>query len=176
MSKSVLDVLLEGPNTIKTIAQKSGLSESRVREIVKATDNVETRKDGAKAAEFWIEPSTADRCPECDAGPDEQELAGESGTFLGGCYTCQKCGTTYNAITKETLKIAPDKSSKKRTVLNPQYKIVAKTEAVAKAGGVLTYDRENRKWVITMPKQDPIRLTAKEFSEHTPETIVKLAN
>jgi ssDNA-binding Zn-finger/Zn-ribbon topoisomerase 1 len=109
-------------------------------------------------------------CPLCGA-TDGQEPAGAEGTFLGSAKTCGTCGKTYNIHSGEEVTMPAKGAKAKRTPLNPQYKINAKCEAATAAKGQLVFDKEARQWVLTKKGMDPVRMTAKEFSIETPETI-----
>lgn len=175
---TIIEVLAQGPATVKAIAEATNLSDSRVREVLKKIPNVESRKDGTAPAEFWIEAGEeepagtepTDTCPLCKSHAD-QAPAGAEGTFLGACKTCSDCGKTYNAVTGKELRDNPS-SRTKRAPLNPQYKIQAKTQALEAAGGKLTFDKASRQWIVTKADGAIHRLTAKQFSELSPETIV----
>jgi hypothetical protein len=112
-----------------------------------------------------------DGCPLCGS-TEPQTQAGPDGTFLGAARTCSNCGKTYNVLTKDEITMQPKAEKAKRTPLNPQYKIVEKVDAVKAAGGKLVYERESRQWVLTKAKHDPKRMTAKEFSLETADTLV----
>jgi hypothetical protein len=115
-------------------------------------------------------------CPLCNGVPAVQTPAGAEGTFLGAANTCGSCGKTYNRFTGEEVTMPAKADKPKRTPLNPQYKIRLKTDAAQAAGGKLLFDKEARQWVLTKKGKDPIRMTAKEFSVETAETITaKLA-
>lgn len=172
------------PMTVKEIAAEIGKSESRTRELLKADqDKILCKKDDVGRNVFWIdkaagatddadlvgEPITA--CPFCEAAED-QTPAGPEGSFLGAARTCGNCGKTYNQFSGEEVKNMPDKKAAKRKPLNPQYKINAKVDAVAAAGGKLAFDKEGRQWVLTKRGKDPKRMTAQEFANETPETLV----
>ncbi|HVJ71216.1 MAG TPA: hypothetical protein VM531_06880, partial [Sphingomicrobium sp.] len=94
------------------------------------------------------------------------------GEFLGAAKTCSACNRTYNVHSREEITMPTPTAKGKRKPLNPQYKIDAKTAAVKDAGGKLTFDRESRQWVLHLKGKDPIRMTAKEFANETPESIV----
>lgn len=120
-------------------------------------------------------PEGASTCPLCNSTAD-QTPAGPEGSFLGAANTCSECGKTYNRFTREEITMPAKGDKPKRTPLNPQYKIRLKTEAAEAAGGKLTYEREGRTWLLTKKGKDAIRMTAKEFSVETAETITaKLA-
>ncbi len=189
---TINEVLVSGPRTVKQIALETQLSESRVREVIKNLgDKIETRKDGASAAEFWMEPEegrdetptapaihavedlgsqTSPTCPMCGSS-STQEPAGEEGTYMGAFLKCPECKKVYHSMTGKELEI-PETRKAKRVPLNPQYKINAKVAAVTEAGGTLTYDKATRLWTVALG-DNTREMTAKEFSEETPETIVK---
>lgn len=175
-------ILALGPQTVKTIAERAELSESRVRELIKKEPGVKSEKVGSAPATFWTEtPSGVEAmlgegdgpsCPLCGS-KEAQNPAGEEGSFLGACNTCSSCGETYNAITGKVLRDNPA-AKPKRVPLNPQYKIAAKVEAMEKEGGSVVFDRGARQWLVTSKAGELHRLTAKQFAGLTPETIVQL--
>ncbi len=192
------------PTNVKELARLTGRSQTWVRtELKKHVAEIKCRKDTSGQNVFWIErvknspETTVEPTPEPEAtvtpdpeiearsdGPDAphcplchstepQAPAGEEGTFLGACNTCPDCGKTYNAITGQEVKDAPKKG--KRTILNPQYKIRAKTEAVEAAGGQVQFDKADRAWLIHSANgKDVTPLTAQEFANHTPETLAEM--
>lgn len=178
--------LLAGPLTVKELAAMIGKSESRTRELLKADqDTIKCKKNDAGTNVFWLDPEPAAegeamqdegdallRCPLCQS-TENQAPAGPEGSFLGSVRTCSDCGGSYNIHTNEEVEVPAKTEKGKRKPLNPQYKINLKTEAVQKAGGKLAYDREAREWVLTKKGKDPKRMTAKEFSLETEETLVK---
>lgn len=169
-----------GPSTVKDLAGHTGLSESRIRELLKKFPDLKSEKGGTAPAVYSLPDPVEARgtqaepakvtCPLCGSEA-EQTSAGEEGSFLGACRTCSDCGKTYNAITGKELVDNPAENGKRKP-LNPQYKIVAKTEALEAAGGKLTFDKASRQWIVTKADGAIFRLTAKQFSELTPETIV----
>jgi len=194
-----------GPISAKNLARLHSKSESRMREILKQHQTeIQCKKDTAGVNVFWLpaevteepteepleeaqaiaeeqglvtQPSTTpeDACPLCGSTADQPQ-AGPEGSFLGAARTCSTCGKTYNAFSREEVTMPAKADKAKRTPLNPQYKIRLKTDAAEAAQGKLIFDREARQWVLTKKGKDPIRMTAKEFSVETAETITaKLA-
>jgi hypothetical protein len=178
--QNLMNALADGPQTVKDLAAELGLSDSRIRELLKKVEGVQTAKAGSAPATFWLdqapEPShpmpdlNGDTCPLCGSSA-EQVVAGEEGSFLGACRTCPDCGETYNAITGKALPDNPA-AKPKRKPLNPQYKIELKTKALEDTGGKLSFDKASRQWIVTKGNGDIYRLSAKEFSKLTPETVV----
>lgn len=109
-------------------------------------------------------------CPLC-ASTSDQVQAGPEGSFLGSAKTCSDCGRTYNAHTGEEVEMPAKAEKTKRTPLNPQYKINAKIDAAKAAGGKLVYDKATREWVLSKGKNELRRMSAKDFSVETAETI-----
>lgn len=127
------------------------------------------------AREVGVKQALADgMCPFCHA-TEGQTQAGPEGTFLGAALTCGTCAKTYNKFTGDEIKVPAKTEKAKRQPLNPQYKINAKQDAVKEAGGKLVFEREAREWVLT-GKGVVVRMTAKEFSVETPETLVTKLN
>jgi hypothetical protein len=197
----LLAILMEkwGEFTVKELAQSASLSESRVREVLKEIQGIKT--DGARPAKFWVEtpmdedgldtetptetPMDEDGpdtetwdypgCPFCSAPNCSLTAAGPEGTFLGdSVYLCHECGRAHHIFTKEEVNLPGSKTGKGkgRRILNPQYKINAKIEAVKAVGGTLEYDRPIRTWWMTLPGKQPVKLSSREFSTLTPETLI----
>lgn len=140
-----------------------------------AEDAAQVDKTPAHSTSSAALLAVATTCPLCNSTAD-QTPAGPEGSFLGAADTCSECGKTYNRFTREEITMPARGDKPKRTPLNPQYKIRLKTEAAEAAGGKLTYEREGRTWLLTKRGKDAIRMTAKEFSVETAETITaKLA-
>jgi hypothetical protein len=118
-------------------------------------------------------PENADTkgsCPLCESTTD-QIRAGDTG-FLAAALTCPDCGGTYNEFTgKEIVALKAQGDKPKRRILNPQYKITAKVEAVKAAGGSLSYDKGTKTWELSMDGWG-MTLTAQTFAALTPETIL----
>lgn len=177
---AITHILALGPQTVKTLAERAGLSESRVRELLKKEPGVKSEKNGTAPATFWTEAvdpvaqmlgeGEGPTCPLCGSKA-EQKPAGEEGSFLGGCATCSSCGETYNVATGKHLPVDPTKKAK-RKLMNPQYKIDAKVKAVQENGGTLSFDKASRQWMMTKADGRVFRFTAKQFADHTPETLV----
>lgn len=191
--------LLNLPSTVKEISNHTGYSESRVREVIKALENVQS--DGGKPARFWldsaapvieeaqveeteapvIDPDNTDTlpCPFCDSAANLQTAAGEPGTFMGDAVNrCSTCLKTYNIFSREAVYLTEPKAGKsgkgKRTILNPQNKINAKVKAVEAVGGSLVYEKALRLWLLEIPGFNQVRMNAEVFSTQTPETITVL--
>jgi hypothetical protein len=193
--------LLNGGQTVQQLKQLMGLSESRIRELLKKEPGVQSTDE--RPAKFFIipedqapaedldldlgetdpndeEPTDAEindliadgsACPLCRSDATQTQ-AGPEGTYLGACQTCSACGKTYNIYSKEEI-ATPIKSEKvKRKPLNPQYKIAEKTDIVHKEGGTLFFDRNIRKWVLVLDGQTR-EMDAREFSLETPGTIIQ---
>ena len=179
--------LRQGPAPVKTLANMIEGSESRVRELLKTIEGVET--DGGKPAQYWIAddagetlvvtpvapkaddlpPAEDKACPFCDAAHADTTAAGPEGTFLGDSVTlCHKCGRAHNIYTKEEV-VLPGK--KERKILNPQPQIDKKTAVVEAAGGTLTY--ASRKWTVTLGDKT-FTVTSREFSAYTGEELLGL--
>jgi len=179
--------------TVAELARTTGLSESRVREIIKTLDDVQTV--AGKPARFFIAASTSvgfeltetefdpagadpetddevtgEKCPLCGGHSSSQTGAGPEGTFLGdSCNVCHECGKTYNRHTGEEIAEAAGKGRK--GPLNPQPKIDAKTATVEAAGGTLTY--ASRKWTVAKGNKSHT-MTSQEFSTFTGEELLAL--
>lgn len=178
--QNLMIALANNPQTVKELGAELNLSATRIRELLKKVEGVQTNKEGPAPATFWIdrepEPSqppadpNGEVCPLCGSSA-EQVVAGEEGSFLGACRTCTDCGETYNAFTGKVLPANPAEKAK-RKLLNPQYKIEAKAAALEATGGKLSFDKASRQWMATKGDGTILRLTAKQFSELTPETIL----
>ena len=176
--------LRQGPASVKALAANTSLSESRVRELLKEIEGVESNTE--RPAKYWIPEvqaeviSAADQleafdnegCPFCHAPAADQTAAGPDGTYLGDCCNlCHHCYKAYTRLTKVEVQLG--KSGKgKRAPINPQYKIDAKVRVVEAAGGRLTYNKATRYWVLSMPGQADFLLSPHQFSLLTPETIL----
>jgi hypothetical protein len=162
------------PEAVETPAEPQAPSPT-VQEVVDAAiaranelppvDESEARPD---EDDEELEPAG---CPLCNSTAD-QKPAGEAGTFLGACMVCSDCGKTWNGITRKEVKNAPAPDKAKRQLLNPQHKINLKQDAVAKAGGSVRYDKNDRRWVLEDKDGNTQSFTAQEFSVETPETLV----
>lgn len=117
------------------------------------------------------EGEAKETCPLCGSDA-EQVVAGPEGSFLGSAKTCPDCGKTWNVFSRQEVAMVAQPEKGKRVPLNPQYKINEKIDAVTKAGGKLFYDRPARQWVLAPKGKDPMRMSAKEFSVETAETII----
>lgn len=92
------------------------------------------------------EEETPEACPFC--GSHHVAPAGKSGTFLGDAVLrCDGCQKGFNKFSRQEVPVA---EKKRKGPINPQYKINAKVDAVAKLGGTLAYDKATRKWVLTL--------------------------
>ncbi len=181
MTNSALTTaLFNGPATVKQLAAHVGLSESRVRELLKTYDNLQS--DGGRPAKFWLEQPQAEEtqdapiCPFCGAGASDLEPAGAEGTFLGdSVLLCHECKKAHNIFSGVEVSL-PDIRKSRKAPLNPQYKIDAKVAAVESAGGALTYDRATRLWALQLPgHKTPVLMTSQEFSQVDHKTIIELA-
>lgn len=117
-------------------------------------------------------------CPFCGGDPSNQTPAGEEGTFLGDfCNECHECGKIYNAISEEEVEGLPETASKKRKILNPQNKINAKTEACAKEGIEVFYDKSARTWAFADNTNGMIfiEMTSRQFSGYSPKELAAYA-
>lgn len=113
----------------------------------------------------------AGNCPFCEGDPANQTAAGEDGTFLGdSARTCHECGKSYNAHTGEEVIVPGEGKSKKRRIMNPQGKINAKMDALAKESIDAAYDRTSRLWVFERGFFSS-SMTSKEFSAYTPAEL-----
>ena len=165
MTNSTLTTaLFNGPATVNQLAAHVGLSESRVRELIKAYDNLQS--DGGRPAKYWLEPQVEE--PQTDS-------AGPEGTFLGdSVLLCHKCEKAHNVFSGGEVSLPKGRKSRKAP-LNPQYKINAKIAAVEAAGGTLTYDKSTRLWALQLPQHKaPVLMTSREFSLVDHKTIVEL--
>lgn len=181
MTTSSLDLLTaalqEGPATVKDLAAASGLSESRVRELLKEVHDLQT--DGGRPAKFWVGESQVeedeDVCPFCGAGNEDMVPAGPEGTFLGdSVLLCHQCDKAHNLYSKVEVALPKARKSRKAP-LNPQYKINAKVAAVEAAGGTLTFDKATRLWALQLPEYGvPVLMTSQEFSFVDHKTILEL--
>lgn len=185
MTNSTLTTTLSnGPATVNELAAHVGLSESRVRELLKAYDNLQS--DGGRPAKYWLEPQAEEQpveesqdgpaCPFCDAEASDMTPAGPEGTFLGdSVLLCHKCGKAHNVFSGVEVSLPKGRKSRKAP-LNPQYKINAKVAAVEAAGGTLTYDKATRLWALQLPQHKaPVLMTSQEFSQVDHKTILELA-
>lgn len=174
--------LLNGPATVKQLAARIELSESRVRELLKDYDNLQT--DGGRPAKFWLEDTQVEEqqveetqdtaCPFCDAEHSDLTPAGDEGTFLGdSVLLCHRCGRAHNIFSGVEVSL-PRSRKPRRAPLNPQYKINAKVAAVEAAGGTLTYDKSTRLWALELPNKPSILMTSQEFSRVDHKTILDL--
>ena len=197
-SSPLSSALLRGPATVKQLSARSMLSESRVRELLKVYDNVQS--DGGRPAKFWLnldnpepqakeqpteenlaeeqlveEPQDDSVCPFCDAENSDMTPTGPEGTFLGdSVLLCHKCEKAHNIFSGVEVNLPGSRKSRK-SPLNPQYKIDAKVAAVESAGGTLTYDKASRFWALQLPQyKTPVLLTSQEFSLFDHKTIVEL--
>lgn len=186
-NSTLITALLNGPATVKQLAARIELSESRVRELLKACDNVQS--DGGRPAKFWLEqdvvqleellaeqPQVDPACPFCDAEAYDMTPAGPEGTFLGdSVLLCHKCKKAHNIFSGVEVSLPGSRKSRKAP-LNPQYKIDAKVAAVESVGGTLTYDKATRLWALQLPEhKTPLLMTSQEFSQVGHKTIVELA-
>ena len=182
--------LFNGPATVKQLSARIGLSESRVRELIKTYDNIQS--DGGRPAKFWLEQDNLEQpqaeeqpveepqddfvCPFCDAKDSDMTPAGPDGTFLGdSVLLCHKCGKAHNIFSGVEVSLPGSRKSRKPP-LNPQYKINAKVAAVESVGGTLTYDKSSRLWALQLPQHKvPVLLTSQEFSLVDHKTLLELA-
>lgn len=175
MTNSALTTtLFNGPATVKQLAAHVGLSESRVRELLKEYDNLQS--DGGRPAKFWLEQPQAEEtqvCPFC--GASDLEPAGAEGSFLGdSVLLCRECKKAHNIFSGVEVNLPKGRKSR-RAPLNPQYKINAKVAAVEAAGGTLTYDRSTRLWALQLPRhKTPVLMTSQEFSQVDHKTILEI--
>jgi hypothetical protein len=192
--------LRQGRQSVAELKRLIGLSESRIRELLKVEPEAQSTDE--RPARFFIPdappaaepipveaitpaeevgtmitvdtptgPALVAKCPLCGS-EEPQERAGAEGEYLGGCLICPSCGDTYNEATGQKLTVAPETEAKKRKApQNPQYKINAKVDAVTKAGGTLAFDRQTRRWTRIL-KGKTREFTAAEFAAQTPETIL----
>src|SRR5690606_4206353 len=170
--------LFNGPATVNELAVLVGLSESRVRELLKTYDNLQS--DGGRPAKYWLEPQVEEPqdtpiCPFCGAGASDLEPAGAEGTFLGdSVLLCHKCGKAHNIFSGVEVSLPKGRKSRKAPI-NPQYKINAKVAAVEAAGGTLTYDKSTRLWALQLPHHKaPVLMTSQEFSQVDHKTILEI--
>lgn len=188
-NQALTTALLNGPATVKELAALVGLSESRVRELLKTFDNLQS--DGGRPAKFWLEASQVEEsqveesqaeeqqnaaCPFCDAEAYDLTPAGPEGTFLGdSVLLCHKCEKAHNIFSGVEVSLAESRKGRKarRAPLNPQYKIDAKVAAVEAAGGTLTYDKTTRLWALELPNKPSVLMTSKEFSLFDHVTILE---
>lgn len=187
---ALTSLLLCGPATVKQIAAHIELSESRVRELLKTQDNLQS--DGGRPAKFWltldnrkqsqVEEETQDEetqedfvCPFCDAENSDMTPAGPEGTFLGdSVLLCHQCEKAHNIFSKVEVSLSESRKARKAP-LNPQYKINAKVAAVESAEGTLTFDKSSRLWALQLPQhEDPVLMTSQEFSLVDHKTILEL--
>jgi hypothetical protein len=185
------------PKTVKELAADSGLSESRVRELLKAaqTDASIVSTDTKPAAFSIVPPKPAKTkapkaakaakeikapapvvarpehgdCPMCNASADQQVPAGDEGTLLGDTVNkCTACGKGWNIHDKTEVALPEVKA--KRTPLNPQGEIDKKVAVVTDAGGKVEY--ASRTWTITLGKKS-VTLTSREFSQYKGAAILE---
>ena len=179
MTHSALTTALSnGPATVKQLATRIGLSESRVRELLKTYDNLQS--DGGRPAKYWLEPQVEEpqdgsACPFCDAEASDMTAAGPEGTFLGdSVLLCHKCGKAHNIFSGVEVNLPKGRKSRKAPI-NPQYKINKKVAAVEAAGGTLTYDKSTRLWALQLPHHKaPVLMTSQEFSQVDHKTILEI--
>jgi len=193
MTNSTLTTaLFNGPATVNQLAAHVGLSGSRIRELLKTYDNLQS--DGGRPAKFWLEPQVEEQleevlaeeqrveetqdgpvCPFCDAEASDMTPAGPEGTFLGdSVLLCHKCEKAHNVFSGVEVSLPKGRKSRKAP-LNPQYKINAKVAAVEAAGGTLTYDKSTRLWALQLPQHKaPVLMTSREFSLVDHKTILEL--
>lgn len=130
----------------------------------------EAKADKGEAQEEENNDPTA--CPFCSS--INFVPAGQAGTFLGDAgLICNDCNKSWNKLTGQEL---PAAEKKRKAPLNPQYKINAKVDAVHKAGYSLTFDKTTRLWTLTTVNGGSIEMDAKEFSHHTPESLVGMSS
>lgn len=193
-NQALTTALLNGPATVKELAALVGLSESRVRELLKTFDNLQS--DGGRPAKFWLEQDNQEQlveesqaeeqlgeesqadsaCPFCDAEAYDLTPAGPEGTFLGdSVLLCHKCEKAHNIFSGVEVSLSESRKGRKarRAPLNPQYKIDAKVAAVEAAGGTLTYDKTTRLWALELPNKPSVLMTSKEFSLFDHVTILE---
>lgn len=138
--------------------------------IAKFLAEEEAKADKGEAREEENNDPTA--CPFCSS--INFVPAGQAGTFLGDAgLICNDCNKSWNKLTGQEL---PAAEKKRKAPLNPQYKINAKVDAVHKAGYSLTFDKATRLWTLTTANEGSIEMDAKEFSHHTPESLVGLSS
>lgn len=197
-NQALTTALLNGPATVKELAALVELSESRVRELLKTFDNLQS--DGGRPAKFWLEQGNQEQlvdesqaeesqaeesqaeeqqnaaCPFCDAEAYDLTPAGPEGTFLGdSVLLCHKCEKAHNIFSGVEVSLSESRKGRKsrRAPLNPQYKIDAKVAAVEAAGGTLTYDKTTRLWALELPNKPSVLMTSKEFSLFDHVTILE---
>ena len=143
-----------------------------VAEVISAPSHVLYSDEGAEviSAPSHVLYSVEGVCPFCQS--TDLTPAGAEGSFLGAALVCKSCGKTHNAITGKEVLSTQDK--KRRTPLNPQYKINAKTQAAQAAGGKVSFDRADRTWVLETKTGETRVFSALEFSVLTPEAVVAL--
>lgn len=143
-----------------------------IAEIISAPHHVLHSDEGVEviSAPSHVLYSVEGVCPFCQSA--DLAPAGAEGSFLGAALVCKSCGKTHNGITGKEVLSTQDK--KRRTPLNPQYKINAKTQVAQAAGGKVSFDRADRTWVLETKTGQTRVFSALEFSVLTPEAVVAL--
>jgi hypothetical protein len=176
----VLVALTAEPKTASAIASEVTLSDSYVRETLsKLVKEGKAVRHSGKPATFTAaaaEPAAEEASAEepVDFTTDAFEPAGEAGTFLGDSAVREKeTGHIFNKFTGERLPTAEKKpAGGKRKMLNPQYKINQKKDAVQAVGGDLQFDKSDRMWLILDKNNEVLyALTAVELAAATAEEL-----
>lgn len=114
------------------------------------------------------EEETPEACPFC--GSHDVAPAGKEGTFLGDVVLrCDGCQKGFNKFSRQEVPVA---EKKRKGPINPQYKINAKVDAVAKLGGTLAYDKTTRKWILTLQGTET-QMNSLDLSSFDPATLQK---
>lgn len=114
------------------------------------------------------EEETPEACPFC--GSHHVAPAGKEGTFLGDVVLrCDGCQKGFNKFSRQEVPVA---EKKRKGPINPQYKINAKVDAVAKLGGTLAYDKATRKWVLTLQGTET-QMNSLDLSAFDPAALQK---
>jgi len=128
----------------------------------------EEGKAPVQDAPTQAEEETPEACPFC--GSHLVSPAGKAGTFLGDAVLrCDGCQKGFNKFSRQEVPVA---EKKRKGPINPQYKINAKVDAVAKLGGTLAYDKATRKWVLTIQGTET-QMNSLDLSAFDPATLQK---
>jgi len=163
------------PSTVKEIAGAIGLSESRVREILKGHSHVVLSTDdrpavfSARAPQEQppVEDPSLPKCSQCGKQA-ELKPAGDS-EFMSNFLYCPECQATYHKYTGKPLPDAP--TQKPRKLKNPQYKIEAKRKALEDAGFELRFERTDRLWHLS----DQVSITADQLAAANEQELCDIA-
>lgn len=131
-------------------------------------DFMASEEGKAPAQETKAGEETPEACPFC--GSHHVAPAGKEGTFLGDAVLrCDGCQKGFNKFSRQEVPVA---EKKRKGPINPQYKINAKVDAVAKLGGTLAYDKATRKWVLTLQGTET-QMNSLDLSAFDPAALQK---